>query len=281
MADQPANQPTNHNTGQDDEQPPIPVNIPKDIAQEQIPPIRPKISKRKILTKIGFLILGLLVLAGLAFAAWRFVSKDDTQSQTTGTTTVTETENTGDESEELSDTDLSQTYKSDFLLLEFKHPIAWKVTEGSNFILVKSPNFNLQDKNGAQINAHFKIYIKKGASPVDGSYLGKGYAVAASEKIKYTEPAAGQRPETNLTNFGLETPDNFAYFVVQGNFELMQGDTLGPKFAAEPDSFLIAGGFGSDDQTDGLATKILSSDTFSENSAYKIGVEIIKSLKLK
>lgn len=281
MADQPDNQPTNRNTELDNEELPVSVNIPKDVSQEQIPPVRPKVSKRKILIRISFIILGLIVVAGLVFAIWKFVGKNDSQSQAGRTETTAETEKTSNEPEELTDTDLSQTYKSDFLLLEFKHPVAWKVTEGSNFILVKSPNFNLQDKAGAQTNAHFKIYIKKGASPVDGSYLGKGYAVAASEKIKYTEPATGQRPETNLTNFGLETPDNFAYFVVQGNFELMQGDTLGPKFAAEPDSFLIAGGFGADDQTDGLATKILSANTFSENSAYKIGVEIIKSLKLK
>ena len=95
------------------------------------------------------------------------------------------------------------------------------------------------------------------------------------------EPASNQRKDTFLTNFGLDVPDNFAFFIVQGNFDLKKGDTLGPDFAKEIDAYLISGGFSSSDQTDNLATNTISLADYSNYQEYKTAIEIVKSLNLK
>lgn len=258
---------------------PNPVVMPKDTVQEQIPPVRSKVSKKILIRRLLILLAVLLLLAAAAFAAWKFVlnKKDNAQPAQNSSGQPAAEEETLD----IGDTELSETYKNDFLRLEFKHPTDWKVTDAENVVLVKSPSFKVKEKSGNETIGYFKIYIKRGANDADGKYLAKGYAIEQSQKITYSSPAAGQRKDTYLTNFGLDTPDNFAYFVVQGNFNLAQGDTLGPKFAQEPDSFLITGGFANDELADGLATKVVAQNYFADNPAYLTAVEIVKTLQLK
>lgn len=261
---------------------PNPVTIPKDTVQEQIPPVRPTVSKKAIIKKLLIALGVLLLIAAAGFVIWKFVldKKDELAPVQTDQNQVQATDSESS-NEQLQPEELTEDFKSDFLRLEFKYPQAWKVTESDNVILVKSPSFKLNDMTDNESISYFKIYIKRGANDADGKYLANAYAIEQSQKITYTEPASGQRKDTNLTDFGNATPDNFAFFVVQGNFNLAKGDTLGPKFAQEPDSFLIAGGFANDELTDGLATKTISIESFADNQAYLTAVEIVKSLKLK
>lgn len=268
----------------DEQETPInPVNIPRDVIQEQIPPVHSdRAPKSVIIRRTIFLLIGIILVVAIGLAAWKFIpSKNETPKPAQSNQNQTQSSASAPADLGIGDTALSQDYKSDFLRMNFKYPGSWKVSEQNNSVTVKSPTFNLQENNGMQSTGYFKIYIARGASATDGKYLGKGYAVAPSEKITYSEPVAGQRKDTYLTNFGIDTPDNFAYCVVQGNFNLAAGDTLGPKFASEPDSFLITGGFATDGEKDGLATKVVSQDYFATNQAYKAAVEIIKSLQLK
>lgn len=259
-----------------------PLSIPKDVYQEQIPPARSSASKKTIIRRLVLVVVVLAIIAGGIFAAWKLIpSKNDTADKTSENQSQTQTPESQDLESDIGDTTLSETYTSDFLRIDFKHPQSWKVSEENSGLIVKSPTFKLQENNGAESLSYFKIYIKKAATEADGKYLGRGYAVADSGKIAYADPLPGQRKDSYLTNFGLETPDNFAYFIVQGNFNLMKGDTLGPKFASEVDSFLIAGGFSTDEQKEGLSTKIVSEDSYSTYPAYKTAVEIVKSLQLK
>lgn len=273
---EPENQPVQNNDA-----PPASMNIPKDVPQEQIPPPRSNVSKKTVVKKLLIVLAVLVIIAGAAFAAWKFVidKKDQTNPAKNNQyqTAAAEKKETVD----IGASELTETFKSDFLMLEFKYPEAWKATETENIILVKSPSFKIEDKSGNESIVYFKVYIKRGANDSDGKYLANAYAIEQSQKISYSEPASGQRKDTNLTNFGNQTPDNFAFFVVQGNFNLAKGDTLGPKFAQEPDSFLIAGGFANDEMQDGLATKTVAADVFADKPAYMTAVEIVKSLKLK
>ena len=53
--------------------------------------------------------------------------------------------------------------------------------------------------------------------------------------------------------------DNFAYFLVAGNFNLKKGDSLGPSYGKEANTFLVTGGYSARDLTDDFATnQILS-----------------------
>lgn len=256
------------------------MNLPGEDRHEPTPQFKTK-KPKKIPKKILF-VLGLVLFAvAIGFAVWRLVPSKNETPDSTQTEQTTEQAAQSNNSQGLGDVSLTEEYKSDFLRISFKHPSSWTVNEVNDAIIVKSPDFKYKQNNGMEKDGFFKIYIKKGATDSDGKYLGRGYAVAPSEKITYSEPATGQRTETFLTDFGLDTPDNFAYFVVQGNFDLKKGDTLGPNFAKEIDAYLITGGFSSSDQTENLATNIMSLSEYKTNEAYITAIEIIKTLKLK
>jgi len=262
----------------DDEQMTLPGDEERD---QQSPNFKPKKTKKFPKKALFMLGIGLLILA-IGVGLWKLIpSKDDSSSQSQPPVqTNTEQDNSSQQSG-LGVEALDKEYTSDFLRISLKYPSSWTVNEVDDAITVKSPNFKHRQNNGMEKDGFFKIYIRKGATDSDGKYLGKGYAVANSEKIKYSDPATGQRPETFLTDFGLETPDNFAYFIVQGNFDLEKGETLGPNYAKEIDAYLITGGFSSSDLTDNMATNLLALSEYKSNNAYLTAVEIIKSLKIK
>ncbi|HEX5797250.1 MAG TPA: hypothetical protein VFX86_02575 [Candidatus Saccharimonadales bacterium] len=266
-----------------------PIKVPKDVPQEHLSSPMPsspveKAPKSEIFKRLFYLLLAIPAIAIVGIAAWKLIpdQKDDqaAPAQTAGQTPG-ETEPADPIALALGNSDLTETYQSEFLLLSMKHPASWKVSEKDNYIIVKSPEFDLQDNSGVESKSYFKIYIKRGTDAGDGKYLGKGYAVAPSEKISYSDPAESQRKETFLTDFGLESPDNFGYFVIQGTFNLKKGDTLGPNFANEPEAFLLAGGFASDQQRGNLETRPAPLDSYKDNLAYVTAVEIIKSVQLR
>lgn len=266
------------------------VNIPENIPQEHLTDMSPvssspveKAKKSTILKRLFYGLLIIAVVAGAGIAAWKLIPAKGEKKKPAQTAQNQQqsAQNADPVALALGDTHLTQTYNSDTLNLELKYPQGWTASEQDGAVMVKSPSFDLQTNDGSKASSYFKVYIKKGTNDVDGKYLGKGYAVAPSEKLAYSDPAPGQRKSTFLTDFGLDTTDNFAYFVVQGNFELAKGDTLGPKFASEPDSFLVSGGFATDQQKDGLETIELPVDSYKQNLAYQTGVQIIQSLQLK
>lgn len=257
------------------------MNLPGENQRDQSSPQfqtkKPKKSPKKLLFILGLILLA----AAIGVAAWKLVPSKNESTGSNQAEQKTSEQASPSNDQGLGETSLTEEYKSDFLRISFKYPSSWTVNEVDDAITVKSPNFTYKLGNGMNKEGFFKIYIRKAATDSDGDYLGKGYAVAPSEKIAYSEPASDQRKDTFLTDFGLEAPDNFAYFVVQGNFELKKGDTLGPDFASEMDAYLITGGFSSSDQTENMATNIIALSEYKTNQAYVTGIEIIKSLKLK
>lgn len=180
------------------------------------------------------------------------------------------------------DKELAEKYTNDFLRLSFNHPKSWSVKDENDLIIAKSEDIKYTTRDGLEKSGFFKIYIKQSASSSDSKYLGKAYANENSEQISYTNPSAGQRKKTYLTNFGLDGTNNFAFFLVQGNFNLNKGDSLGPKYGSEAEALIIAGGFGSTDLGDDpLATNLISIEDFKQNPSYKIALEIIKTINIK
>lgn len=237
----------------------------------------------KLSKKIVFFFIAVLLLTLIALA-WIFIPPKDQAGQNKPAENqqpVNSEQLTQQTNKDGLSAELSESYTNDFLRITFKYPKSWKITDENDIIMAKSPISSYKLKDGTDKEGFFKFYIKKQAKPDDGKYLGQGYAVDASQKISYTQPQTGQRPTTFLTNFGLNTPDNFAYFIIQGNYNLKKGETLGPNYANEVDDFLISGGFGTVEKQKPLETDLLALDSFADNQEYKTAIEIVKSLQIK
>jgi hypothetical protein len=286
-----------HHTGQyeepvysEEELPETPVNVPKDVPQDHLShaalpgsPIE-RAPKSEIIKRLVYLLVAIIAIAVVGFAAWKLIpslsSKNEKTEQPNQSSQTQETTQASPEELALGSTALTKDYSSDILQLELKYPESWQVSEKGNYILIKSPGFDIADKSGVTSKTYFKVYIEMStAGTTDSKYLARGYAIAPSQKIGYTDPGPSQRKETYLTDFGLDTPDNFAYFILQGGFKLAKGDTLGPTYASETEAYLIAGGFGSEQQKDNLQTRIMPMDGIKQDMAYKTGLEIAKSIK--
>lgn len=223
--------------------------------------------------------LVLIILFGAGgFAAWKFLLNDNKQ---TSNLPVSETESQNNAQDENFLQGLTQEYTSDRLLIDFKYPDSWKVDENSGEIMVYSPSAEITDANGERISAEFRVLIKQGARETDSEYLGRGFAVKESKPIKYTDPSSNQREESLITDFGLDSSNYFSYFVVQGNFKLKKGETLGSDFAAKADEILVSGGFYSKDSKDKTKLVSLYLEDYNTSEMYLSALEIIKTLKLR
>jgi hypothetical protein len=255
-----------------------PMNIPGDSGH-QTTEMRPKKS-RGFPKKLLFIVVGLLVLASIGYGAWKFITKAPPENKTVTQTTV-EPEQTEKISNDIPEVTKTEVFKGDHPRLQFTYPTTWTVTPTEDLgIRIESPEFSYGTVDKGEVTGYFRIYIRQGARKADGTIIGRGVAIKPSEIIKYTEPAIGQRPETNLTSFGLDDDNHFAYFLIAGNYSLKQGDTLGPDYGKEPETYIITGGFSSEELTDDLATNAVPLDSYADSNAYTQALDIIKSLKL-
>ena len=234
--------------------------------------------------KVVLVVVGFFVLLGIGFGAALLTGNNGTENGDTTQSKTADTEKV-ESSQRLSDVpDAAGTksFKADFPRIEFTYPENWTVeaNRDQEGVRVESPDFNYQSVNGNTIKGNFRIYIRQGARQVDSKYIGRGIAALPSEKLAYTNPPAGQRPETNLSFFGLDSTDHFAYFLIAGNFSLEKNESLGPEYGTEPETYIITGGYTSKELSDDLATNPVPLDYFGQTNAYKQGIEIIKSLKL-
>lgn len=221
----------------------------------------------------------LIIIGAGGFALWKFVLADNQPSDQS--TPIASEEQSEEANDDKPANVLSQEYSSDSLMIDIKHPANWKVDESSGEIIVYSPAQEVEDASGESLASEFRVLIKQGAGEPDSEYLGRGFAISKSEPIKYTDPASSQREESFLTNFGLDSPAYFSYFVVQGNFNLKKDETLGKDFASGADEILVSGGFYSKDSEDKTQLVSLDPDKFQANETYKTAIEIVKTLRLR
>lgn len=239
---------------------------------------RPRIGGKKLLLTF----VGLVLLLALGYGAWKLLASKK-QSQPAAQQTIQtppESSPAATTQDEIPDAGEIKTLKSSTPRLELSYPASWTLTQAESGIKIESPPFTYQSVEAGNISGNFRIYIRQGARPVDSKYIGRGVAIKPSEKLTYTAPVTGQRPDTNLTAFGLDTPDHFAYFFIAGNYTLKINDTLGPTYGKEPETYIVTGGYSSKDLTEDLATHQVSQDYYASTNAYKQALEIIKSLKL-
>jgi hypothetical protein len=219
-----------------------------------------------------------IVLAGAGFGALKLLGHKSKGPNSTISTNAAATQTTPSD---VPDKPLSETYNSTALSVAFKHPKTWKVSEAAGGIRIESPAFSYPAANLGNVDGLFRVYIRQGARTADGKYIGDGLAIKPSEKLVYTQPVTGQRPDTLLSSFGSNSTDIFTFFLIAGNFQLNQGDTLGPDYGKEPDSYIVAGGYTTTTASDDLAMNSVALDYYATTNAYKQALAIIASLQLK
>ena len=235
--------------------------------------------KRRRNFKLPLIIMGsIIVLIFAGFGAWYFLFN---KPEPSGSQAVEKAPETPKVVSDVPSASAIETYNSTALSISFKHPKTWKISEASGGVRIESPDFTYRSIGAGDIAGNFRIYIRQGSRNVDGAYIGKGIAIKSSQKLTYTQPAPGQRTDTLLSFFGDNAIDNFSFFLIAGNFQLNLGDTLGPDYGKEADTYIVAGGYSSSSAVDDLATIPVSTDYYATTNAYKQAVAIIASLQLK
>lgn len=254
-----------------------PLELPEDNTTHQ-PPAPQQTKPRRKVGKTAIIILAIaLVLVAGGLLAWKLTKPKSNTAQNS---------NSNAQTADTAKTDLpastgTKAYKNDIMRLSFTYPDNWTVTEDKGTVTVVSPEFSYKSSDKGDVTGHFKLYVRQGAQTEDSKYIGKGVAIMPSEKLVYTNPAPSQRKDTNLSFFGIDTPDNFNYFLIAGNFDLKKGDTLGPNYGKEADTFIIGGGYSAKDLKEGLAMNNISVDQFQQSAAYKQAIDILKSIQIQ
>ena len=261
----------------DQNAPDPPAPIPT-LQPDQPEPHKLSVWKRKRFKLLVITAVGVTVLA-LGVGAWKLTSSKKSPNSTAN---LEPGQNLHDSNSDVPETSDIKQYENGFLGLNLAYPATWTLTEPENkdAVRLESPEFKYQTSTGEQTTGNFRIYVRKGAREADSKYIGRGLAIKPSEKITYSQPVAGQRTETLLSSFGLDSADNFAFFLIAGNFQLNTGESLGPTYGKEAETYIIAGGYSSKDLVDDLATNPVPTDYYSQTNAYKQAVDIIKSLQL-
>lgn len=228
--------------------------------------------KRKSPLKIVLIVFTVLAFIAGGYFGWQWYmerSEDEASSQQ-----VDEVPEPEPEVVELVEFD------SDNPRLSFQHPSTWEVTEQDGTLRVVSPQISYQTVDGVEIDGHFRIFMRQTAREEDAQYIGRGVASLPSETLTYTDPSANQREETSISFFGIDNSTNFGFFFVAGNFTLAPGDILGGNYGREQGTYIIGGGYSSDELQDDLQTHPVLLDRFDQTEAYEQALEIIRSIRI-
>lgn len=249
-------------------------------SEQPLPHLKSSQNKKIRPKRVLYVIILVVVAAALfAFVTYKNRQVDQADSLPVGTT-PTVTENESSDFSDVPQVAETKVFKSGRPRLELTYPTSWQISENDGGIKLESKEFTYKSTTGEQIKGNFRIYIRQGARSEDSDFIGRGLAIKASEQIDYDDPVVGQRTTTNLSFFGLDSTDHFAYFFVAGNFSLDVGQSLGPDFGKEPEAYVITGGYSSAQLTKDMETNKVPLDYFQTTRAYDQAVNIVKSLKL-
>jgi len=269
----PKSEPTT--TGAHDE---VPADMPKPSLEADELPRPPKLKNGRKGLKVVITVVVALVLAVVGW--YFFIRKSPAPAQPAANNNGSN-ERTADDNDDVPEAQLSETYTNSPYRMTLKYPKTWEVAEQDDgSVIINSPDFSYKTSKGETKNGNFRVYIRKGATVADSEVIAKGVAIQPSEKLTYSNPTADQRKETNLSFFGLDDANNFAFMLITSNFDLKKGDTLGPNFGKETDTFIISGGYSESSMQPGMATNQIPVNGFQDTNAYKQAVQIIQSLQI-
>lgn len=255
-------------TGQD-------LDLPSPALEDEALPQPPKLKKSPKGIIIVFVVIGVLAAAGVG--GWLLFNNPEPETSPPTSPSAQSTTNDND----VPDASNSETFTSSPYRITFQYPKTWTVNENNdNSLLIQSQDFTYKTLDGQSKNGNFRVYVNKPAATADSAIIAKGVATQASTKLMYTKPTPAQRTETNLSTFGLDSENNFAFLLITGNFALQKGDTLGLNFGKEAETILIGGGFSEPGLEPGMATNAVPLSDFQNTNAYKQAIAIIQSFEI-
>jgi len=261
-------------TGAQDE---VPTDMPSPTLESDLLPNAPRLKTGR---NVRLVIIIVVVLIIAASAGWFLFARKTTPPGQPSSNNSPATEPVSNK-DDVPEAQLTETYTNSPYRLTLKYPKTWQVTDQDDgSILAQSPDFSYKTVDAKSKTGNFRVYIRKGATTADSEIIAKGVAIQPSEKLTYTNPTASQRKETNLSFFGIDDTDNFAFVMITSNFDLKKGDTLGPNFGKETDSFIISGGYSESSMQTGMATNRVPTAGFQDTNAYKQAIQIIQSLEI-
>src|SRR3990167_2551097 len=250
-------------------------DVPMDLPGEKKPRLKLNLNKKKLV--IICAIIRAVVIIGLLL-----VLKKDKQPGASGSNTAGVNQDSATRKQDVPEASNSKVYEDDTVGFKVSYPDTWTLTKTADSgVRIVSQDFNYQMADSTEASGYFRIYIRTGARSVDGKYIGRGLTIKPSESLAYDEPLPDQRKTTFLSSFGLDNTNNFGFFMIAGNFELNKGDSLGPNYGKEPETFIVAGGYSDSSLEDDLATNSVPVVTYDQSNAYTQAIDIIKSLQLR
>ena len=230
--------------------------------------------KRNLAKKLVITLVILALIGGAGYAGWWWFQQDADDNDTE------EIDETQQEPEPV-EVEIEE-YSSDDPALSFSYPSNWTVREDEEegTILVVSPSITYQTVDGASVDGHFRIFLRQTSRDEDATYIGRGVAALPSETLTYSNPSMNQREETSISFFGINDSDNFGFFFIAGNFTLAPGDILGGDYGREEGTYIIGGGYSSDELTEDLATNPVPLSEYDEHEVYQQAIEIIESIRI-
>lgn len=251
------------------------LDLPSPALEDEALPKPPKLKKSPKGIIIVLVVIGVLAAAGVI--GWLLFNNPD--PETTPTPSQQKQSTTSDN--DVPEASNSESFTSSPYRITFQYPKTWTVTENNdNSLLIQSEDFNYKTVSGQSKNGNFRVYVRKGASQADSDVIAKGVAMQNSQKLTYTKPTPAQRTETNLSLFGKDDVNNFAFLLITGNYDLKKGDTLGPNFGKEIDTIIIGGGYAEPGLEPGMATNPVPPTGFDQTNAYKQAIAIIQSMEI-
>lgn len=223
------------------------------------------------------IVAAVVALALVGTAVWFFMlrdKKDAKPSQTSNTSTE-------QQAEDLPATTPADstpvTFKSTKLNLELTHRKDWTLKEGSSGeITLTSPRISYSRVDGSSGTGVFTLKLRKGATDAMKATIEKAVAVRDSEVIAYAAPTDAQRHYTNISWAGQEAAFNF--FIVTGSTEIKDGRPFAYMLAIDNETYVIAGGYGTD--KDGSLAFDAVPKTAIDSEAKDQAIAIVESIKL-
>ena len=139
-------------------------------------------------------------------------------------------------------------YKDAALSMGITFPKSWtlKLSSDQQEMIITSPETTYMKKNGSVTNGVFTIKLRNGLIPsAIQSTVEASVAVDNSQVVAYSNPTTNQRQYTNLSFAGPDAND-FSYMIVTGDTSFTAGQAFGGGVDLDGQSYLIAGGYGTD-----------------------------------
>lgn len=216
-------------------------------------------------------IIGLLLIGA---GAWFFLLRDN------DTKTSEQTPSKTQQSESVASTPADPTptvYKSTKLNIELTHRKDWTLKEQSGGeIVLTSPAIAQLRADGTATNGVFTLKFRKGITTSMQASLEKTNAVRDSQVIGYAAPTEAQRQYTNVSYAG--QGEAFQFFIVTGSVEIKADSPVANVLTFDNDTFLIAGGYGTD-KGDTLSFDLAPTSAI-DSTAMEQAIDIVESLKV-